>query len=500
MSEVKSMLSSGQKESEIRVFFREKMGLKRSQGNALYNKVKKEIMFGRKENEKIVESTPSLHKKLVCEEKFEGKPSTIDKNYYYNEITHDYVFFIKSAGRNVVVNEGQLQNILRAYSSSFGDARSVENIAEMLGWNREYVIDLLKCLNFTHDSIPVLPEKLNSCSDEDVLADLDTQRKFVIKQKYEKLGWNQIIQDAEKWRLLKFSKIDPFESYFGSHQFPEYKPRPFKTLKPSNKHLIINIADIHVGLKAEARYLYFQKNWNTQCLIDSMHEYAEKIKNLINERTYSFDSVTICLGGDIIHSLTAFTDKGTKLECEVVSETQLDYAFTILISFFNEIVELFPIVNVKSVQGNHDSIADYTVSRFLQAYFRKEDRVKFDITTERFLPFKINSENLFVLEHGYSAKFKSKLPRSGAGRDAYIQNVLLAKPELLQGVKNKYYITNDQHHLEIQERSQYQMILCPTIVGGDRFSDNSLLNSRPSQSVFVVDNKGIVEILNLYFD
>ncbi len=255
-----------------------------------------------------------------------------------------------------------------------------------------------------------------------------------------------------------------------------------------------------MGLAADERYLYFQNKWNTESLQEAMREYAIKVKQNLQERNYKFDAAVICLGGDLAHSLTGYTDKNTKLEAEHLGENQLDYSLTILFAFFEEILRLFPKVYVKAVSGNHDSVYDYAISRFLETYYRNEPRIEFEITTKRFLPFKIAENNLFVLEHGYSAKYKSKVPRAGAGRDSYIQNILLAKPELLQGIKNRYYITNDQHHLEVSEKMNYTMIISPALVGGDRYSDNVCLKSRPSQNLFIVDKNGLKEIVHLYFD
>jgi len=135
----------------------------------------------------------------------------------------------------------------------------------------------------------------------------------------------------------------------------------------------------------------------------------------------------------------------------------------------------------------------------LECYFRTEKRITFENTTKRFLTFRI-FDNLFLNEHGYSAFFKSRLPKSGSQRENYINGLFLSKPELLQGIKNKYFLSNDQHHLEIKENAHFENIIFSTFVGGCRHSDNSMYNQRPRQSILVVDSEGVSEIVHIFFD
>lgn len=485
---VKDLLSKGTPPAAIKKTIGDKTGLKKTRCGEIYNQ--------------IIESELE-NKEPFIEEVGWNDDLISDKKYYYNESSKQYIVFLKKAAKNIVVSKEMHEAIISAYSNFDGDPRSINQICRAFKFPRLYLEEYLRVFGVTHDSLPVAQEDMKSRSEDELVEDLVQKKQFSLIQKFEKRSWEDTLRDAEKWRHFKFKQLDPFErvikAYAVSKPTPNLKNH-FPNYKPSNKHLIINIADIHVGLKADGRYLFFQKEWNNELLMEAMHNYASKVKQTLSERNYGFDSAVVCLGGDIAHSLTSYTDKGTRLEFEMIGESQLDYCFTILTSFFDNIVNLFPKVQVKSVQGNHSSIGDYTISKYLEAYYRQDSRLEFDTTTKRFLPFKIHDNNLFILEHGYSALYKSKLPKGGSARDTYIQNILLQNPELLQGVKNRYYISNDQHHLEMQERNQFEVILCPSIVGGDRYSDNCVLKSRQRQNVFVVDEDGVKEIVHIYFD
>lgn len=488
VSEVRLLLQRDTPPAVIKKAIGKSTGFKKTKCQSVYNEIIKNLESGAPLPVSKVEET-AWEDDLIFE-----------KPYFFNEKTRQYIVFLKRAAKNIVVKEETHKAILEAYSNWDSDSRSINDICRTFRIPRAYLEEYLKIFGITHDSLPITDEELESKPESEIIESLREKKQWSVLQKYEKKSWQETLEKAKKWDEFNFNVASPFESALRNFSFTKKNFKPFKAHKPSNKHILINIADIHVGLKAEARYMYFKDNWNTEMLQESMRQYSEKVAETLAERTYKFDSATVCLGGDICHTLSGFTDKGTPIEYEHIGETQLDYAFTILLSFFENILELFPKIDVKAVQGNHSSLGDYAVAKFLETYYRNEERMNFDITTKRFLPFKISDVNLFILEHGYSAKYKSRLPRAGAARDSYIHNILLARPDLLQGVKNKYYITNDQHHLEVQERAQYEMILCPSIVNGDRHSDNSVLNARPRQNIFCVDNTGIKELIHVTFD
>lgn len=424
----------------------------------------------------------------------------VSDKYTYNKLSDSYIINLKCQSKPLVISGARHRAICRSYSQ-WGEDLTIDEIVRKYALTPEIFDEYRRIFHLTKTKEPLSIEEVLEHSIEDSVQKILEEKRYKIYQNYEKESWKQIQAEAMNWRNFRGRKLDPFVNFIEGFKVPKITPKTYKLEKIEHKKaLIINLSDIHVGLSADPRYLYFQKKWNTKLLEQAMAEYADKLAALIAERTYRFEKAVICFGGDFLHTLTGFTDKGTKIENEILGEAQLEYGFTIAINFLSRMLELFPTVEVKAVSGNHDSVGDYVISRYCQAHFRNDKRMKFDITPKRFLPFKITKHNLFILEHGYSAKYKSKLPRSGAGRDSYIQNVFLGDPKLLQGVKNKYYITNDQHHMEVQERNGFEMLMCGSIVKGDRYSDNSMLHSRPRQSVFVVDESGMSEILHMFFD
>lgn len=477
LAELKSRLNDEHNESELRKWFMEKTGLKKSRSNEIFNNIKKNLgninQYGLE---------------------------FVSDRYVYNEENDTYIVNLKNHAKPLVINGAKHRAICRSYSDWDGGLTAIE-ICRKYSLTPEVFSEYKSIFKLDKSKEPLSAEEVFSESVEKNVAQILEEKRYKIFQQYEKESWKITQRDAIKWRHFQAKVLDPFSIFLDSWTPPKYEKIKLDLKKKTdNKSILINVADIHVGAKADARYLYRSHKWNINNLISAMEDYAAKIVNIVDDRKLGFEQAVITIGGDIIHTLTGYTDKGTKLEYEFIEEDQIDFAFNILVLFISNMLSIFPKVSVKSVSGNHSSLGDYIVSKMLQIYFKDEARINFDISSKRYLPFKVNN-SLFILDHGASPKgIKSKLPRRGPSRNSYIQGILLAHPELLQGINQKYFITNDKHHFEYEEHTDFEMILCPSIVGGDRYSDLLGLKSRPSQCIFMIDDTGIAEIIKIYFD
>jgi hypothetical protein len=233
-------------------------------------------------------------------------------------------------------------------------------------------------------------------------------------------------------------------------------------------------------------------------VILGVEKYAQDIATLLTDRTYAFNECVVTSLGDILHTTgQGFTTKGTPLSHDCIKEEQFNAAFDTLTKFIESMLQLFPKVRVKSVKGNHNDFGDYVLFKALQAYFRKERRINFEVFQSDHGLFKINN-TLFIISHGYSAEYRGHLPSGGKARESYIANLFLANPEALLNVKSKVLLTADQHHWEAKEYAEFEHYMLSTIVNGDKYAEAMGLNSRAKQSCFVVDDTGIAEVLYSY--
>jgi hypothetical protein len=262
--------------------------------------------------------------------------------------------------------------------------------------------------------------------------------------------------------------------------------------------MVVGISDVHFGSKSNPEQSYRGKGCSTENTVSNVALYTRDIANTVMERRYGFGECVVAAMGDILHSQGAgFTVKGTPLVHDCIKEEQFNHAFNSLLEFLNGMLAIFPKVRVESVKGNHNDFGDYVLFKALEAYFRTEDRISFNVYQTDHGLFKVK-QTLFVISHGYSAEYKGRLPSSGKGREAYIGNLFLSKPETLIGVKQKVLLTADQHHLEMKEYTEFEHYMLSTMMKGDKHSDALGLNNKARQSCFIVDDEGISEIFYSY--
>ena len=200
--------------------------------------------------------------------------------------------------------------------------------------------------------------------------------------------------------------------------------------------------------------------------------------------------------GDILHTLTGETAKGTPIEGFPLGEEQFDQAFTSLVKFFQGLSEMIGLSRVLSITGNH-SLSDCHLFKCLKAYFRNYPNLIFNVYDSRWAVEKVGGLGLLI-EHGASPYFKTKLPPMGNQRDAYVQKLILQNRGELDGCKQVVYISGDQHHFEYNERANYEQVMFSTVVGNDFYANQHGLFNIPRQNGLVIEDGKIVEVLNFY--
>lgn len=423
------------------------------------------------------------------------------EKYVYNKETDKYVIYLKAANGNIVLSGDVVRSLVENYSNWYGKEHSINEICRNFKIPRNYFNELKDILGITHDSEPITNEELLERDVDEITEDLLQKKKFQLYQQFQKRSWEQTQDAADKWFKMQVGVYDPFTEFLNSWEPPAYTPIKYSGPpkgKSSGKTLLVGLSDIHFGAKTNARESYRGKGYSTEEAIECLETYSENIKDLVEERCYTFDSCLIASLGDILHTTGAgFTTKGTMLVHDCIKEEQFNFAFDSIVHFISDMLSLFPRVDVKSVKGNHNDFGDYVLFKAISAYFRSEPRIAFDnFQTDHGL-FKVN-KCLFIISHGYSAEYKGRLPAAGKARESYITNLFLSKPEELIGVNQKVLLTADQHHLEMREYAEFEHYMLSTAVRGDKHSEAMGMNNAARQSCFVIGNEGIKEILYCY--
>lgn len=424
------------------------------------------------------------------------------KKYVYNKEDDKYVMYLKSANNNIVLSGDTVRGIVKNYSNWCGKEHSINELCRNYKIPRAYFNELREVLEITHDSEPITQEELLERDVDEIAEDLVQQKKFQLHQEFQKRSWEQTEEAASKWFKLQEGVYNPFTNFLNSWNPPKYNPvkysGPVKKNKPSNKALLVGLSDVHFGAKSNSKDSYRNKGYSTEEAAACLDTYANNIKNIVEERNYTFDECVLTSLGDILHTTgSGFTTKGTMLVHDCVKEEQFNAAFESISKLIVNLLSLFPKVHVKSVKGNHNDFGDYVLFKALECYFRTEKRISFDVFQSDHGLFKIN-KCLFIISHGYSAEYKGRIPAQGKARESYIANLFLSKPETLLDVKQKVLLTADQHHLEMREYAEFEHYMLSTTVRGDKHSEAMGLNNIARQSCFVIDSEGVKEILYCY--
>jgi hypothetical protein len=424
-----------------------------------------------------------------------------EQKYIYNKEDDKYVMHLRAANGNIVLTGDVVRGIKENYSNWYNNDHTINEVCRNYRIPRNYMVEILRILGITHDSEPITDEQLKDRDVEEIANDLLQKKKFQLYQEFQKRSWKETEEAASKWFKLQEGVFNPFVNFLESWVPPKYNP--VKYTGPTKhtdtyKTMIVGLSDVHFGAKTNPNESYRGKGYSTEEAARTIKKYGEDIKQIVQNRRYSFGECVLASLGDILHTTgSGFTTKGTMLVHDCIKEEQFNFAFNSIVGLINDLLSLFPFVHVKSVKGNHNDVGDYILFKALEAYYRTEDRIEFDNFQSDHGLFKVNS-TLFVISHGYSAEYKGRLPASGKARESYVANLFLSKPEELIGTTQKVLLTADQHHLEMKEYAEFEHYMLSTTVRGDKHSEAMGLNNKARQSCFVVDDSGISEIVYCY--
>lgn len=470
------------KRKEARQIIGRLLGVKKTQQNYWLNK--------------LSEST-KIEEVEIANEIVSNKELDFKDGYVFNKEQDKYIFLCKKVGRNVVLEGSLVKAILAAYSNFNGDGSSINEISRKFNIPRNVISEILTILNFTHDELPVLKEEYAEKSEEEIVDDLIQRKKFEAYQKFQKRDWKETQDAANKWHQLQIGQLNPIKDFINTFSFTREDVVIPEVKKTGDYDLIIGLSDLHFGGFADGDELYLGSDWNIDKTAQAVELIAFKIKKALASRTYQFKSLKLLLLGDLLDSLTGETEKGTELETHPIGEKQFDVAFKTLEKFISTIYSIFPNIEVIGVAGNHSYYGDWALMKCLEKFYSNNKNIKFNVSRKKWVDFKIGN-SLFIAEHGYSAFYKARVPDDDKGRDAYVKNLLMSKPENLVGTKHRYFLTADKHTLEYKEYNGFEFFRFSTIVGGNRFVDHLNLKNSPRQNALIVGEDGVEEIVNFY--
>lgn len=184
----------------------------------------------------------------------------------------------------------------------------------------------------------------------------------------------------------------------------DYKPA-MKTITPINFKgvnkdtgcLILNMQDLHLNK-------YDIKGNNVMSIRFS--EIESKINKIVTEvrRSTNLSKIVYTLGSDIFNSeWTGFTTHGTPQQNVTDYHKSFEAVCEHEISIINFLLNSALTVDIIYVPGNHDFYVGWNLVKWLQAYYREQPNLKFNIDPASTKFFQFGSSAL-CFNHGYKIK------------------------------------------------------------------------------------------------
>ena len=423
-----------------------------------------------------------------------------NERYTYNPVLDQYIVPLKSYGGNYIC-KGEHHRGMQLSYSRYGN-ESINEICHTYQMDRAWFTEYKSIMGWTKTMLPISKEEVMGKDQKTNLKLLGARRLSKLQQAANRQDWNRVQVDARQWQEFQAGEIDPFESFLKKFQPTPLKPLKFTGAltngkKKSKNTFLVGLSDLHFGGKADADELFNGEDFNAERIAQVVDSYAEQIAESVSERNYRFEKAVICVLGDILHSLSGRTEKGTQLEYDVLREAQFELAFESMIRFITRMVEIFGSAEVHCIKGNHAGPDDYILCLALKSFFRADERINFELYKSRAAIFRVNNIAI-LMDHGDSDYVKAKVPKDGAAREAYIQARFMEKSELIHGTKTRLMIQGDQHHCEYKEHRafEYFMFSSPS---QDRYADHLNLSSKPRQNCLILSEDGLKEFLHFYF-
>lgn len=422
--------------------------------------------------------------------------------YTYNSQDDVYVVPMKHRVKPYVVKGYKIRAIKKAVSNFISPSISGFDIKAKFGIQSEDFEAIKKAFDLTRDTLPLSDEEISDESIEQSVEKLLEEKRTGIIQTYEKISWKNTQEDANRWRDFVDSQVDPFQVALESWNPPKGPaiPKLPRVVNHDTKNvLVVGLADLHWGCASNAKYMFNKGGWDSDKTTTFVDNYSEAVLESAADRTYKFKKVAVFIMGDILHSVSGKTCRGTELKYDVIREEMFEMAMSGLSRFIATMAANFVEVEVHTVGGNHNYEAEVALYRALEAYFRTEKAVKFFNYTTR--PAALRLENtLFFLDHGQDSAERAYVPLADNKLETHVQKLMLLKPELLVGINSVIFAMGDRHHFRYDEFDNFDFLMFSTSVLSDEHAATNNLNNRARQSCLVIDKTGVKEIIHFYVD
>ena len=336
----------------------------------------------------------------------------------------------------------------------------------------------------------------------------ETQKtsKVPVKQK----SVDEVVRENKALKEFK----DNVSEYIKEHLAPMIKKISLPKLEELNitpvsvvdRAFILVLNDTHIGSACKKEQNTKNVEWNSEIALESINYVVDQAIYELESDKRNFDKVIVAWGGDLFHTLTGTTQKGTRLECELNGPEQFKKTLDMMTKVVFKLLSTGRKVENYFVHGNHDGITGqclgYAAKMIFDTNTQYNDLVSWKVSMNDSVFFEANDTTLVCLHHGASAKtdFKFTVGPSKANETRAGNLFQMYEDTCPKKYKSRIIIVGDKHHFSCHEYARFVMIQAGSIVKADHYADDMILNARPQQTIVTVNNKGFESAKVIYTD
>ena len=319
-------------------------------------------------------------------------------------------------------------------------------------------------------------------TDDEYFKKLRLEKQEIQKEKRklydERLDINRRLREESRLETT-IEKIDNMLNSIADTRYITYDKSPF--IKYSDNDMIVCLSDLHLG----ASYYSYDGCYDSKIAKDRLNQYLSEIVDI--QKTHSAENCVVVLLGDLIsgdiHSTISVTNKENvieqvKLACEYISD------------FVYELGKHFNNVEVRGVSGNHSRIKE-----------KKEDALlgeRLDSLIIWFIKSMLkNAYNVTVYDEDIDDTMSIFFIRDKSyfgvhGDFDTMSDASIAKLALWAKFTPYCVLCGHKHFPAMTDVSGIKVVQSGSLGGsGDEYTRQKRLTGKPSQTVLVVNNRGI---------
>lgn len=319
----------------------------------------------------------------------------------------------------------------------------------------------------------------NDVKEDEYFKKLQLEKQEIQKEKRklydERLDINRRLREEARLETT-IEKLESMLSKVANNRYLTYTP----TVSSSSNDMIVCLSDLHIG----ATYYGFDGIYDSEIAKRRLKQYLSEIIDI--QKIHAAENCVCVLLGDLIsgsiHKTISITNKENvieqvKLACEYISD------------FVYELGKHFKTIELRGVSGNH--------SRFDE----KEDALigeRLDTLIIWFIKSMLkNNDNITVIDESLddtlsTFMLRDKLYFAVHGDFDSTSDTSIAKLALWAKTTPYCVLCGHKHYPAMNDVSGIKIVQSGSLGGsGDEFTRQKRLTGKPSQTVLVVNEKGI---------